>query len=94
VITRGRTLSELLRADGVSPQSISQIARALKGHFNFRRAKPGHSFRLVRDRSGHVLEFRYHLSPTRASRSSASAASCARPPKTATSRRARRGSPA
>jgi murein DD-endopeptidase MepM/ murein hydrolase activator NlpD len=64
VITRGQTLSELLRADGVSPQSISQIARALKGHFNFRRAKPGHSFRLVRDRSGTVLEFRYHLSPT------------------------------
>src|SRR4026209_1317702 len=25
---------------------------------------PGHSFRLVRDRSGNVLEFRYHLSPT------------------------------
>jgi murein DD-endopeptidase MepM/ murein hydrolase activator NlpD len=64
VITRGRTLSEILRADGVSPQSISQIARALQGRFNFRKAMPGHSFRLVRDASGKVLEFRYHLSPT------------------------------
>jgi murein DD-endopeptidase MepM/ murein hydrolase activator NlpD len=64
VITRGRTLSEVLRADGVSPQSISQIARALQGRFNFRKAMPGHSFRLVRDASGNVLEFRYHVSPT------------------------------
>lgn len=64
VITRGRTLSAILRADGVSPQSISQIARALQGRFNFRKAMPGHSFRLVRDASGTVVEFRYHLSPT------------------------------
>jgi murein DD-endopeptidase MepM/ murein hydrolase activator NlpD len=64
VITRGRTLSEILRADGVSPQSINQIARALQGRFNFRKAMPGHSFKLVRDASGNVLEFRYHLSPT------------------------------
>ena len=52
VITRGHTLSEMLRADGVSPQTINQIAQALKGHFNFRRAKPGHSYRLVQDRGG------------------------------------------
>jgi murein DD-endopeptidase MepM/ murein hydrolase activator NlpD len=64
VMARGRTLSEMLRADGVTPQSVNQIARALKGRFNFRRAKPGQSFRLVQDASGNVLEFRYHLSPT------------------------------
>jgi len=64
VIARGRTLSETLRADGVSPQTISQIARALRGRFNFRKAMPGHSFRLVRDGTGKVLEFRYHVSPT------------------------------
>ncbi len=63
VITRGRTLSEMLRADGVSSQSINQIAQALKGHFNFRRAMPGHSYRLVLDGAGSVQEFRYHLSP-------------------------------
>src|SRR5262249_50781384 len=63
-IRRGRTLSDTLRADGVSPQVIHQIALALKGHFNFRRAKPGHSFKLVQDQTGTVLEFRYDLSPT------------------------------
>jgi murein DD-endopeptidase MepM/ murein hydrolase activator NlpD len=62
VITRGRTLSEMLRADGVTPQSINQIARGLKGHFDFRRAMPGHSYRLVQDAAGNVLEFRYRLS--------------------------------
>ncbi len=64
VITRGRTLSDLLRADGVTPQSINRIAQALKGHFNFRRAMPGHSYRLVRDAAGNVQEFRYQVSVT------------------------------
>ena len=64
VMQRGHTLSQMLRADGVSPQTINQIAQALKGHFNFRRAKPGQSYRLVQDRAGNVQEFRYHVSPT------------------------------
>jgi murein DD-endopeptidase MepM/ murein hydrolase activator NlpD len=63
VLRRGHTLSEVLRRDGVSPQAINQIARALKGHFNFRRAKPGQSYRLVRDGAGNVQEFRFHASP-------------------------------
>jgi murein DD-endopeptidase MepM/ murein hydrolase activator NlpD len=63
VITRGRNLSEMLRADGVSPQVINQIAKALKGHFDFRRAMPGHSYRLILDSAGNPLEFRYQLSP-------------------------------
>src|SRR5437867_2658267 len=34
VMRRGHTLSQMLRADGISPQTINQIAQALKGHFN------------------------------------------------------------
>jgi murein DD-endopeptidase MepM/ murein hydrolase activator NlpD len=64
VMRRGHTLSQLLREDGVSPQTITQIAQALKGHFNFRRAKPGQSYKLVLDASGKVEEFRYYVSPT------------------------------
>lgn len=64
LIARGRTLSELLRADGVSPQVISRIAREMRGHFDFRHARPGHSFRLVRDGTGEIVEFRYRLSET------------------------------
>jgi murein DD-endopeptidase MepM/ murein hydrolase activator NlpD len=64
VLRRGHTLSEVLRREGVSPTVIQQIARALKGRFDFRRAKPGHNYRLVRDAKGTVLEFTYHVSPT------------------------------
>jgi murein DD-endopeptidase MepM/ murein hydrolase activator NlpD len=64
VMRRGHTLSQLMRADGISPQTINQISQALKGHFNFRRAKPGQSYRLVLDQSGNVQEFRYYISPT------------------------------
>src|SRR5262245_9170228 len=64
VMRRGHTLSQMLRADGISPQTINQIAQALKGHFNFRRAKPGQSYRLVQDQAGNVEEFRYYVSHT------------------------------
>ena len=64
VILRGKTLSEMLRGDGATPQSIHQIALALKGRFNFRKAMPGHSYRIVLDASGNVQEFRYYVSPT------------------------------
>ncbi|HKA14751.1 MAG TPA: peptidoglycan DD-metalloendopeptidase family protein, partial [Myxococcota bacterium] len=63
VITRGRTLSQMLRSDGATPQSVHQIALALKGRFNFRKAMPGHSYRLILDGKGNVQEFRYHVSP-------------------------------
>ena len=64
VITRGHTLSALLRADEVTPQTIARITRELRGHFDFRKAKPGHSYRLVQDGSGELVEFRYRLSET------------------------------
>ena len=59
---RGKTLSELLRADGVSPQTIAEIARQLRGHFDFRRALPGQGYRLVEDGEGRIVEFRYTIS--------------------------------
>jgi murein DD-endopeptidase MepM/ murein hydrolase activator NlpD len=64
VIQRGRTLSSLLRAQGVPPQAINQIAKGFKGHFDFRRAKPGEQFRLIQDGEGKVVEFRYRISST------------------------------
>src|SRR5688572_14892758 len=66
VITRGRTVSEMLREGGVTPQVINQVAKALKGHFDFRRAMPGHSYRLVQDASGNPSEFEYRISSSEA----------------------------
>jgi murein DD-endopeptidase MepM/ murein hydrolase activator NlpD len=64
VIHRGKTLSESLRAQGVSPQVVNQIAKGLTGHFNFRHAQPGHGYRLVQDGEGGIVEFRYRTSVT------------------------------
>lgn len=64
VIVKGRTLSELLRADGVTPQTVAQISRELRGHFDFRHAHPGHRYRLVLDGQQQLVEFRYRLSDT------------------------------
>ena len=62
VLTRGRTLSELLRRDGVAPRTVDEIARGLRGHFDFRHAQPGHEYRLVLDGEGRIVEFRYRIS--------------------------------
>jgi murein DD-endopeptidase MepM/ murein hydrolase activator NlpD len=62
VIHRGKTLSAALRSQGVSPQVVSEIAKGLKGHFNFRHAQPGHSYRLVQSGAGEIIEFRYRTS--------------------------------
>jgi murein DD-endopeptidase MepM/ murein hydrolase activator NlpD len=43
---------------------VNEIAKGLKGHFNFRHAQPGHSYRLIQDGSGRLIEFRYRTSVT------------------------------
>ena len=64
-IVRGKTLSSLLRSQGVKASTVAEIAKALKGHFNFRRARPGHEYRLVADGEGRLVEFRYRISKTK-----------------------------
>ncbi len=64
VIQRGKTLSDSLRSQGVSPQVVNEIAKGLKGHFDFRHAQPGHLYHLVQDGAGELIEFRYSTSVT------------------------------
>ena len=64
VIRRGSSVSASLRAQGVTPQVVARIAKGLKGHFDFRHAQPGHSYRLVQDGAGELIEFRYRTSLT------------------------------
>jgi murein DD-endopeptidase MepM/ murein hydrolase activator NlpD len=63
-LTRGRTLASALRAQGVTPQVINQVARELRGHVDFRRAQPGHAYRLVQDGADKLVEFHYRISLT------------------------------
>jgi len=62
-LARGETLSQVLRGDGVSPQLVHAITREMGKLFNFRRARPGHDYRLELDPGGELVEFRYATSP-------------------------------
>jgi murein DD-endopeptidase MepM/ murein hydrolase activator NlpD len=60
----GSTLASSLRAHGVSAQAIDLIARSMSQHFDFRNARPGHSYRLSRDEAGELVDFRYRTTET------------------------------
>jgi murein DD-endopeptidase MepM/ murein hydrolase activator NlpD len=61
-ILRGQTLFGSLRNRGIERSIIGLITREMAPHFNFRHAQPGNTYRLVRDDSGELLEFRYWMS--------------------------------
>jgi murein DD-endopeptidase MepM/ murein hydrolase activator NlpD len=64
ILKSGSTLATSLRAHGVSAQAIDLIARSMSRHFDFRNARPGHSYRLSRDEAGELVDFRYRTSET------------------------------
>ncbi|HXV35537.1 MAG TPA: M23 family metallopeptidase [Myxococcota bacterium] len=63
VLERGQSLARSLAARGVAARSVDQIAREMRGHFDFRRSQPGHSYRLALAPSGEVESFHYRISP-------------------------------
>jgi murein DD-endopeptidase MepM/ murein hydrolase activator NlpD len=62
VLGKGETLARSLAERGVGAGVVDQIARGLKGHFDFRRSQPGHSYRLVQDGDGEFVAFDYRTS--------------------------------
>jgi murein DD-endopeptidase MepM/ murein hydrolase activator NlpD len=65
-LRQGETLSEALRARGVTPQTVHAIAGAMAPHFDFRLARPGHRYRVARDDNGRLLRFDYRISADKA----------------------------
>ncbi len=61
-ILSGQTLVGSLRKRGVEGDIVGLITREMAPHFDFRGAQPGHTYRLARDDSGQLLEFRYRMS--------------------------------
>jgi len=61
---RDDTLASAMRRENVSQNVIYLVASRASTVFDFRRAQPGHSFRLTQDLDGQVLDFRYRTSPT------------------------------
>jgi murein DD-endopeptidase MepM/ murein hydrolase activator NlpD len=63
VIARGESLGYALGQQGIPRKTIDQLTRELQRHYDFRRAQPGHSYRVAQDAEGRVVEFRYSTSP-------------------------------
>jgi hypothetical protein len=64
LITTGRvprrgTLAGALRGAGVDPILVDQFARGLRPVFDFRGARPGDFYALIRDNQGKLLSFEY-----------------------------------
>ena len=53
------TLAGALRGAGVDPVLVDQVARSLRPIFDFRRARPGDFYALIRDDAGRLLSFEY-----------------------------------
>ncbi len=62
-INRGESVAAVLRRRGISPQMVRVIDRTMRPKFDFRRAQPGDTFRLSRDKDGRLVSFRYRNSP-------------------------------
>lgn len=58
-VPKGGTLAGALRGSGVSPILVDQIARGLRPVFDFRRARPGDFYALIRSDAGELLSFEY-----------------------------------
>jgi murein DD-endopeptidase MepM/ murein hydrolase activator NlpD len=63
VLARGETLAQSMAEQGVGVQIVDQIAKAMIGHYDFRRAQPGHGYRLVQNADGEIESFDYRISP-------------------------------
>ena len=64
-ITPGVAVSTAMARMNVPGTDIDAIVAALTPHFEWRHARPGHTFEVLRDGAGSVDWFRYRAGPTR-----------------------------
>ena len=62
VIRPGDTVLGALARHGVAASTAAFIVRELRPHIDFRRARPGHRYRIERDEAGELVAFRYQVS--------------------------------
>jgi murein DD-endopeptidase MepM/ murein hydrolase activator NlpD len=61
-IETGSTLASSLADAGVPSATVHRISSELAGHFDFRHARAGHTYRLARDAAGAIVSFDYQTS--------------------------------
>jgi murein DD-endopeptidase MepM/ murein hydrolase activator NlpD len=62
-IERNESLSVAAARVGMSPLEVDGIVKAMNGVFDFRHARPGHRFDLLRDGDDRLIWFRYTAGP-------------------------------
>jgi murein DD-endopeptidase MepM/ murein hydrolase activator NlpD len=65
-LKRGDSLARALGRQGVPPAIVHEVATAMRPHFDFRHARPGHLYRLERAADGGLVRFAYWTSPENA----------------------------
>jgi murein DD-endopeptidase MepM/ murein hydrolase activator NlpD len=63
-LSQGSTLSHAMASHGIPRDVVALVTKQMRSHFDFRRARAGHSFRLAQDDAGRVVDFRYRVSNT------------------------------
>ncbi|RMG21009.1 MAG: M23 family peptidase [Deltaproteobacteria bacterium] len=63
-LQKNQTVAEALSKAGLAPEQTQEIVAAMRGVFDFRRARPGDAFRVKLSPEGEVLFFDYERSPT------------------------------
>jgi murein DD-endopeptidase MepM/ murein hydrolase activator NlpD len=61
-LSQGSTLSHAMASHDIPRDVVALVTTKMRSHFDFRRARAGHSFRLARDDAGRVVDFRYRVS--------------------------------
>ena len=58
----GQSLGAALREQGIAHEVVHLVTQQVGPHFDFRRSRPGHRYRMVIDSGGKVVGFRYSTS--------------------------------
>lgn len=60
----GDSMGRILRRENMSPPEIDEVIRSLSEHMDFRKIRPGQTYRLRFDTAGKLVEFEFHVTKT------------------------------
>ncbi len=63
-VQSGDSLGRILRRENMTPPEADEVIRALRDHMDFRKIRPGQTYRIRFDDDGRVVEFEFRVSRT------------------------------
>ncbi len=64
-VTRGDSLGKILSREGLEVGEADELLRAIQPHMDFRKIRPGQSYRILFDDFHRLQAFEFHVSPVR-----------------------------